>query len=102
MPRGERTGDRLLLYGGGELRRNPNQDIALRLDRLLIYGGGESGSNLFCPMKFERDRLLLYGAPDFRPPSPLGPSAVLPLASLGVRGAPATDRAEPSGSPEKA
>src|SRR5206468_2596702 len=85
MPLGERTGDRLLLYGGEELRSNPNQDVALRLDRLLIYGAGESGLS---SMEFERDRLLLYGAPDLSPLPPLGPSAVLPLARLRVRGSP--------------
>src|SRR6266540_2071723 len=77
-----------MLYGGKELRSNPNQYIELRPHRLLIYGGGESGSNLLSPMEFEGNRLLLYGAPDLGPLPPLGPGAVLPLARLRVRGSP--------------
>src|SRR6266511_584817 len=77
-----------MLYGGKELRSNPNQYIELRPHRLLIYGGGEFGSNLLSPMEFEGNRLLLYGAPDLGPLPPLGPGAVLPLARLRVRGSP--------------
>jgi hypothetical protein len=88
VPFREGASDRLLLYGGEELRSNSNQDVALRFDRLLIYGAGESGSKPSSSMEFERDRLLLYGAPDFCPLPPLCPCTVLPPTRLRMRGSP--------------